>query len=450
MTASIHSRIILSALAILILFMSLTGFVLENTFRINIEKSQREYLRTQVYTLLATAELIEDDEDGVNNEVSVLQLPQEMAEPRLNIYESDLYARVLTVADKIVWQSKSMANTTLPFPTKIKMGKFSFSRNTQGDNTYSLINFTTIWVTSKGEHAYVFQVAENINVLYSQITNFRKSLWSWLVGVSVVLIAIQILILRWGLKPLRNVAEDLLEIENGKQKRLTGTYPKEIKNLTKNINQLIDSSQQQLSRYRDALGNMAHTLKTPIAVLQGVINTTSSKDKNTALEQLNTINNIVEYQLQRAATVGRIQLSDAVDLVPVIEKILNSLKKVHAEKNVGVQLNTPEKIMVKIDQGDLYELLGNLIENSFKWCDEKVSITIKHVNDKVQVNIEDDGAGINKEEKERILLRGQRADQNTPGHGLGLAMVNDILLLYKGNMEITDSDLGGAKIIIKI
>jgi len=424
--------------------MSLTGFVLDNAFRKNIENSQRENLRTQVYTLLATAELDED------NGVSVLQLPEEVTEPRLNVYESDLYARILTVADKIVWQSKSMANTVLPYPTKIKMGEFSFSRKAQGHDTYTLINFTTIWVTSKGEHAYVFQVAENINVLNSQIINFRKSLWSWLVGVSFILIAIQTLILRWGLKPLRIVAEDLLEIEIGNQKKLTGTYPTEIKNLTKNINQLIDSSQQQLSRYRDALGNMAHTLKTPITVLQGIINTTSSKDKNTAVEQLNTINNIVEYQLQRAATVGRIQLSDAIDLVPVTKKILNSLKKVYSEKNIEAQLNTSEKTMVKIDQGDLYELLGNLMENAFKWCDKKVSITINNMNDKININIEDDGPGINEKEKERILLRGQRADQNTPGHGLGLAMVNDILLLYKGDMEITDSEMGGAKIIIKI
>lgn len=444
MTTSIHSRIIFSALVILILFMSLTGFVLDNAFRKNIEYSQQENLRTHIYTLLATAELNED------NGVSVLQLPEEVTEPRFNVYESDLYARILTVADKIVWQSKSMTNAALPFPTKIKMGEFSFSRKTLENNTYALINFTTIWVTSKGENAYVFQVAENINVLNHQIINFRKNLWSWLIGVSFMLIAIQILILRWGLKPLRIVAEDLLEIERGNQKKLSGTYPTEIKNLTKNINQLIDSSQQQLSRYRDALGNMAHTLKTPITVLQGIINATSSKDKNTAVEQLNTINNIVEYQLQRAATVGRIQFSDAIDLVPITKKILRTLKKVHSEKNIDVQLNTSEKTMVKIDQGDLYELLGNLLENAFKWCNKKISIAINDKNDKIQINIEDDGPGINDKEKERILLRGQRADQNTPGHGLGLAMVNDILLLYKGDMQITDSKMGGAKIIIKI
>lgn len=447
MTASIHSRILLSALVTLILFMSLTGLVLDKAFINNLDKAQRENLRTQVYALLAAAELNEDGEDADN---SVLQLPADMTEPRLNIYESNLHARILTVADKVVWQSKSMAHTTLPFPTKIKMGEFSFSKKTQDSKTYSLINFTTIWVTSKGEHAYVFQVAENLNVLNSQITNFRKSLWSWLVGVSFILIAIQTLIMRWGLKPLRYVAEDLLAIENGRKKRLAGTYPKEINPLTQNLNQLLDSSQQQLSRYRDALGNMAHSLKTPIAVLRGIINNENIKEKNTALEQLNTINTIVEYQLQRAATVGRSQLTEALALKPIAQKIISTLEKVYKDKKIETKLTMPSTLYIKVDEGDLFELLGNLIENAFKWCNKKVSVSAEVLSNKTQLIIEDDGSGINKEQRDLILLRGQRADQNTPGHGLGLAMVSEMLLLYKGTMEITESSLGGAKIIITI
>ena len=172
------------------------------------------------------------------------------------------------------------------------MGKFSFSNTENEKKTYTLVNFTTQWVTDNSEKTYIFQVAENNEVLNSQISLFRKNLWGWLAGVSFVLIVIQTLILRWGLKPLRYVAEDLLEIENGQEKRLSAEYPKEITPLTQNLNQLLDSSQQQLSRYRDALGNMAHSLKTPIAVLQGIFNSTDSKDKETALQQLKTINSI--------------------------------------------------------------------------------------------------------------------------------------------------------------
>lgn len=422
--------------------MGTTGLVLENAFKNNVEKSQKENLRTQVYTLLATAEFNDDN--------SVLQLPEEVTEPRLNVYESNLHARILTVADKVIWQSKSINNTSLPFPKKIKMGEFTFSKKTQESNTYTLANFTTIWITDKGEYAYVFQVAENIDVLNQQITTFRKNLWSWLIGVSIILIIIQTMILRWGLKPLRHVAEDLLEIENGNKKKLSGKYPKEINALTQNLNQLLESSQHQLSRYRDSLGNMAHSLKTPIAVLQGIISRSEIKDKNTSLEQLNSINTIVEHQLQRAATVGQSQINDAILLRPITEKIISTLDKVYKDKKIKTQITISDILSIKINDGDLYELLGNLIENAFKWSKTKVHISAEVLSGKTNIIIEDDGAGISKEQRELILLRGKRADQTTPGYGLGLAMVSDMLLLYEGSMDITESPLGGAKIIIKI
>ncbi len=439
MIFSIHTRILFSALIILIFFMSLTGLVLDKAFRNNIENAQRENLRTQIYALLATAEL---------DDAEYLKLPVENMEPRLNISESTLHAQVISANKKIVWQSESMLNTKIPFPDEYKVGEFSFSNISVDGQEYTSVNFATIWITVEGEDTYIFQVAENKNVYDSQISLFRKNLWGWLAGVSLLLIIIQTLILRWGLKPLRYVADDLIKIEEGEAEKLTALYPKEITPLTNNLNQLLDSSQQQLTRYRDALGNMAHSLKTPIAVLQGITNSLSGKEKDTADEQLKTINNIVEYQLNRAATVAKSHFTETLNLLPVINKIVNTLQKVHTEKEVQVNIKVDEKLKVKIDQGDLYELLGNLLENAFKWCDKKVAISASKNHQQIELAIEDDGIGIAEDEKERILLRGQRADQNTPGHGLGLAMVNDILLLYKGEMKITKSLLGGAKIII--
>ena len=441
MNFSIHSRILFSAFIILALFMGLTGIVLDKAFRTNIKNLQYENLRTQIYTLLAAAE---------TDYTGLLELPENITEPRLNLSESNLYARVLTPDEKVIWQSKSMLNKKIPFSSKIKMGEFLFSNNSQGNNSFTSLNFTTIWVTDNGELPFIFQVSENNITLNTQINYFRKNLWGWLAGVSFILLIIQTLILRWGLKPLRYVAEDLVTIESGEEKNLTGKYPVEITPLTLNLNQLLSSSQQQLTRYRDALGNMAHSLKTPIAVLLNIIETASIKEKDTALEQLKTINSIVEYQLQRAATVGRLQLTEAVALHPIASKILNSLNKVYKDKYIDAQLNISESFSIKVDKGDLYELLGNLIENAFKWCNKKILISAEVISGQTQFIIEDDGPGIEQKEQDLILLRGQRADQNTPGHGLGLAMVNDMLLHYNGSMEIKRSSLGGAKIIIKI
>jgi len=441
MNFSIHNRILLSAFITLALFMGLTGLVLDKAFRANINNLQQENLRTQIYSLLAAAEL--DDNDN-------LQLPEVMTEPRLNLLESSLHARVTTKDNKVAWQSKSMLNIKLPFICNREMGKFSFSEMTQDKNSYTLVTFSTQWVIDNSEQTYIFQVAENDNVLTSQINLFRKELWSWLAGVSTLLIMIQTVILRWGLKPLRYVANDLLKIENGEKNRLATNYPKEITPLTKNLNQLLDSSQSQLKRYREALGNMAHSLKTPLAVLQGIFNSTESKDKDTALEQLKTINEIIEYQLQRAATVGRQQLAESIPLRPVAEKIINTLDKVYKDKNIQAKINIPDNFSIKMDEGDLFELLGNLIENAYKWCNKQVIISSSNTNDKLILIIEDDGPGISDEQRELILQRGKRADQSTPGHGLGLAMVSDMLLLYNASIQITKSNLAGAKIIISI
>lgn len=441
MNFSIHSRILVSALIVLVLFLGLTGLVLDEAFRNNIENAQRDNLRTQIYTLLATAELTDTNQ---------LALPDEITEPRLNIAESNLHARVITPQGKLMWRSKSMLNTNIPFPENIKVGEFSFSRDTINQQTYTILSFATLWITDKGEQAYVFQVAENQKVLNSQISIFRQSLWGWLVGVSVILLIVQALILRWGLKPLRHVADDLLEIEQGKSQRLSGQYPKEITPLTNNLNQLLESAQQQLGRYRDALGNMAHSLKTPIAVLRGIIDSTSIEQKSTASEQLDTINNIVEYQLQRAATAGRQRTHSLTEVKPIVERINKTLQKVFHEKQVNAQIDIPSGLSLQMDEGDLYELLGNLFENAFKWCRRNICFTASKANKHIQLIIEDDGSGIDKAERERILLRGQRADQGTPGHGLGMAMVSDILLLYEGSMKITESPLGGAKIVIQL
>jgi len=421
--------------------MTLTGFVLDEGFRTNVERAQKENLRTQIYALLATAEL---------DDAEYLKLPMQNMEPRLNIAESTLHARVITTGNKIVWQSESMVNTQLPFPDKYKVGEFSFFDISNNDQSFTSVSFAAIWLTVEGEDTYIFQVAENKNVFDSQISLFRKSLWGWLAGVSIILIIVQMLILSWGLKPLRQIADDLLNIKKGTTKNLTGSYPKEITPLTQNINQLLESSQQQLTRYRDALGNMAHSLKTPIAVLQGIMDNANKEQKETAFEQIHTINNIIDYQLQRAATAGRMQLRSSILLRPVLDKIIHSLHKVHHDKTVNIQITIPDNLKIMVDQDDLYELLGNLLENAFKWCKTQIFISASSADNKSQIIIEDDGPGINDEEQERILLRGQRADQKTPGHGLGLAMVHDMLLLYEGSIKITRGNLSGAKIIIEL
>ena len=159
MNLSIHFRILASAAVTLVLFLGLTGAVLDKAFSKNSISAQRENLRTQIYTLLAAAD-IDDNEQ--------LVLPDEITEPRLNIIDSTLHARVVNADNQLVWQSQSMLNTDIQFPENIKTGEFFFSDTGDQLNTYSLLSFSTQWETEKGEQTYIFQLAENKKNLTKQ------------------------------------------------------------------------------------------------------------------------------------------------------------------------------------------------------------------------------------------------------------------------------------------
>lgn len=441
MKLSIHKRILLSAVVILILFLGLTGIVLDRAFRNSVIASQQENLRTQIYALLATAELDQN---------SRLMLPEELTEPRLNMIDSSLYARVSRPDGSVLWNSRSMIGSRIKLPASNRLGEFEFSQAVTGKQVYTVASFTAIWISEEGEKKYTFHVAENRQVLDREIDSFRKSLWGWLAGAAFLLLAVQGLILRWGLAPLRNVADDLHDIEKGRADRLAGEYPAELSLLTDNLNSLLASSRQQLGRYRDALGNMAHSLKTPIAVLGGILESVRHEQKDLAAEQLETIGNIVEYQLQRASAAGQQGGSVFSDVKPVTGKILETLDKVYHSKHVSAEINMADDCLIRMDRGDLFELLGNLLDNAYKWCHDTVGITAMDEDGKTRIVVEDDGPGISREQTESIMQRGRRGDESIPGHGLGLAMVNDMVMLYNGALEISDSELGGAKISVLI
>jgi two-component system sensor histidine kinase PhoQ len=266
-------------------------------------------------------------------------------------------------------------------------------------------------------------------------------------------------ILRWGLAPLRRVINDLQAIESGRQTQLEGAYPKELKGLTDNLNKLINNERDHLARYRNTLGNLAHSLKTPLAVLRGEVENSSENDlsKRTMSEQVNRMSQIVEYQLQRAATSGRSAITARVKTLDVVSKIINALNKVYADKNIIVDMQVDESSRFQGDEGDLMEMLGNLLDNAYKCCKNQVRISSKATgaskpgsSPDFELFVEDDGPGMHEDQIEKLLERGVRGDLDTKGHGIGLAMVNDIIEIYSGTLSIDKSDLGGSRIKVHV
>jgi two-component system sensor histidine kinase PhoQ len=314
--------------------------------------------------------------------------------------------------------------------------------------------FGVSWATGPVPINYTFAVAEDLAELNREVAGFRVSLWRWLGAMSLLMLLALALILGWGLRPLRRVAAEVAAVESGRQRRIEGIYPAELGLLTDNLNTLLAQERARQQRLDHALGDLAHSLKTPMAVMAGVIDETASDVPGRRIlhEQLGRMREIVEYQLRRARA-GAIQthgLAPRVSVRRTAERLAASLAKVYREKSVTLDFALEGDPAFKGSESDLMELLGNLLDNAYKWCRGRVRLTAGQAQGHLQISVEDDGPGIGYEEAERLMERGVRADETAPGHGLGLAVARQIVLAYGGRIEIGRSSLGGAALRVAI
>jgi two-component system sensor histidine kinase PhoQ len=350
------------------------------------------------------------------------------------------------------WHSASLTGRDLQIVEPQPPGERRFRRLALTGMELYAISFGVAWEDYAGNEArYTFAVAEDTAVFDAEIESFRTTLWSWLGGMAAVLLLAQGFILRWGLRPLRTVAADLRRIEQGGAEHLEGHYPKELVGLTSSLNSLIEHSKAVQTRYRNSLDDLAHSLKTPLAILQSLGEGKAGAaaiERSILGEQVERMDEIISHQLQRAAVSGRALLARSVPVAPVVERLVHSLDKVYAEKGVTPELDLEPGTRFHGDEADLIEILGNLLENAYKYCRGRIRVCARPPPgasaDGLEISIEDDGNGIAPDTVDTVLQRGQRLDQTVPGHGIGLSMASEIIALYGGRLEFATSDLGGA------
>jgi two-component system, OmpR family, sensor histidine kinase PhoQ len=267
----------------------------------------------------------------------------------------------------------------------------------------------------------------------------------------LLLLAALAVLFRWALKPVRQVEHEIEEIEAGRSTELMGIYPRELAGITANMNALLRSDRERLARYRNTLGNLAHSLKTPLAVARSLATTTQLQ------EQITRMDEIVGYQLKRAAMSGGTGLGSApIEVSGVIEALHATLQKVYADKRVDMQLRIDPASRYSGDQGDLLEIAGNLLDNAYKWCRTQVRVTAVPLvtpgirREGLLLSVEDDGPGIAIDQREHVLKRGARLDERVSGQGIGLSVVQEVAQLSGGSVEIDTSSLGGAKITVRL
>ncbi|MDH5764780.1 MAG: HAMP domain-containing protein, partial [Gammaproteobacteria bacterium] len=298
---SLNLRIILSATLVLIIFITLTAAALNRAFYESTESALRDRLTSQLYALMAAAEI----------EQQKVIMPSDELDALLGVPSSGVYAYITRHDASPMWQSSSVLGSEPPAPVALGSGQKSFQRKQVNGSEYYLFAYGVNWSTEATELALTFNIMTDLKSFNRQIQQYRQTLWGWLLTMAILLLLSQALILRWGLLPLRKVGQELSQIENGNQQQIEDDYPREISRLTENINQLLEQEREQKTRYRNALGDLAHSLKTPLAVLQGGLQNPADP---TLQEQITRMNAIVEYQLQRAATAGSTAIGKTVNI----------------------------------------------------------------------------------------------------------------------------------------
>ena len=261
-----------------------------------------------------------------------------------------------------------------------------------------------------------------------------------------LLIAV-VLQVRFALKPLKAISTGISDVREGKSRKLPSVYPDDVQPLVNELNILLDHNTVLLKRARNRLGNLAHSVKNPLTVINNEANKLGDDQKNLILAQTEVISKHMNHYLSRARTFGSEKvLGFRSDAKNVVEDLVFAMRLIYKERNFKFGCSMEKVCLFRGESQDLEEMLGNLIDNACKWGHGEIFISCKNHGDRLLLVIEDDGPGIDDHHLERALNRGYKLDESQPGHGLGLGIVKEMTDLYGGSVQLGRSGLGGLKV----
>jgi two-component system sensor histidine kinase PhoQ len=450
---SVSRRLLIAVALPLLLFFVLTASAIDYVFRQQSTAALRDRLEEQIVALITAVDLDFDGKLVVN-----LLDP----ESRLDVPGSGQYAALRDENGRLLWSSRSLADDDLVLGAKLPVGAvdFRYLRARDG-STIAELSRGLQWDYGDGlSKKLVFTAADSTAPQMRELRLFRQRMAGWFGALDLVLLATMAWMMRRALAPVRRLEQEIAALESGASARLGEGYPRELAGVAANLNTLLQSERNRIARYRDTLGNLAHSLKTPLAVIRANLGSADGAEHRAQAAihiEIDRIAQIVDHQLKRAAAGGGATLGQApVAVLAVLADLRAALLKVHAGKDMQIEIDASPELGFLGDSGDILELLGNLIDNACKWCHSRVQVRARLDPDRALARrlllvVEDDGPGIPKPLRERVGERGVRADEHVPGHGLGLAMVRETVAVYGGQVLIDDSStLGGARIEVRL
>ena len=441
---SLRKRLVLVATLVLIIALGLVGFALNAANYRGAVSSLQARMESHVYLVLAAMEV------GGNGS---LEMDEEFTDPRLTQPSSGIYIRVQGRDE--LWSSASSLGLQWPPQEPAEPGQVVFTEPGPDSNFFTLIYGVGWQLADNSIVPFTVSVLVDESEISQQTSAFRLGLWQSLGAAGVILVLAQIVIFFFGFRPLRQVARDVARVESGQAERLEGRYPRELEPLARNVNLLLETEKSNQARIRNALDSLAHSLKTPLAVIQAGLPLHGGDAEASMQGAVDEMSRLIATRLERAGSTARRTLAEPVLVQPQLQRIIDSLQKVYSHKMIRCGFTLEKKLAFYGEKRDLLELMGNLLDNAFKYGQSQVRVSGGALQPNASrpglwMQFEDDGAGIEESQWERLTQRGSRGDEQAEGHGLGLAIVMELVTAYGGEVSIAHSDLGGAKINVRI
>jgi signal transduction histidine kinase len=452
---SLALRLFATSAAWTLLALPLAGYIIYALYREDVQLSfdaQLKKLLTQITI------------DSMSTMGDEPVIPPNLYEPLFEVTQSGWYWQIKPVdgAPGRTLVSPSLATAVLPSPYDRK-----FPTDTTGTRwmnvpgptgtTIRILEFIDSPGHDPDKTKYSIIVAGPMDWFEATVSKFRTRLTSALALVGLGLLAATVFQVRFGLLPLRRIEKGLANIRSGEAERLGGNLPAEIEPLQAELNALIESNQDIIDRARTQVGNLAHALKTPLAVITNEASDDAGPSASKVAEQARLMRDQISHYLDRARiaartnTIGRVTPVDATT-----GPLVRTLERIHQDKGISIASTVQPGAKFQGEKQDLEEMLGNLLDNACKWGKSRVYLAAAvnapdtTARRKLRITVEDDGPGLSAEQRAKIGKRGLRLDETKPGSGLGLSIVSDLATSYRGKLRLDSSEHGGLKAILEL
>ena len=417
------------------LALGLTTIALDGLFKDQATRQFEQQLQSYLYQIVVAF-----DVDAQGNPL----MQTAGADPRFNRPESGLYWQINDQSGVVLLKSRSLWDTKLNVTNDaLKNGEIHFHNLTGPASQALIVAEQNVLLEGLGSKQFRVIVGSDTQALTHAIQTWQRSLWLFVGILFLSLLVAASAQVAFGLIPLRQLQRSLKALRDGDGTRIVGAFPTELKPLIEDFNAVIDTNEKIIERARNQAGDLAHSIKTPISVMSNALRLEQSRNHHdpalvaSLQEQLQQLQQQVQWRLKRARIAASAGVPHArTPVKTTVEQLTRVMKKVHAEKSIQVTVSDiPRELYFAGEVQDLQEIVGNLLDNAYKWTNKSISIDGDYSSGKLRLNIEDDGPGCeNLTQSAHPTRRGQRADESVPGSGLGLSIAHDLIELYDGEI----------------